>query len=399
MNFCCKASAKGVIAVTNRQLVRPLTVMSIFLNGMITSGQKLFCEHLRRAVLLAAQASHIHGHTCRLSLFSIAVFSSTLAHSHWTTLDSTALTLVSLTVAPSDGVAAALWGRGSDGPLNPQELNRSSYVNANPVRSTDSTGHCIDQRGDAAFIADDIDDIATNGYTAEKGAALAADVASAAVPGMSGGGMIVRAALHADDVVDAHKVANKAAATVKTTKQTTKHTPTHSSTKSTSTGGCSFTPNTPVVTPDGAEPIADLEVGDVVLAYNEATGATGVYTVTATWVHLDPVVVRVTLDDETLSTTPEHPFFVLLRGWVNAADLRPGAAGRKVDGAYGRVTRIALEARPQVLYNLTVATAHTFFVGDDGWLVHNDCGGKKGRGKNHLKPAPKATGSHTTLSP
>ncbi|MCG8350077.1 MAG: hypothetical protein MI924_20110, partial [Chloroflexales bacterium] len=126
--------------------------------------------------------------------------------------------------------------------MNPQELNRYSYVNPNPVRSTDSTGHFIDTLVDVAFIADDIDDIAANGYTAEKGAVLAADVASAAVPGMTGGGAIVRAAAHADDVVDAHKVANKAAATVKTTKQTTKHTPTHSSTKSTSTGGCSFTP-------------------------------------------------------------------------------------------------------------------------------------------------------------
>jgi len=25
------------------------------------------------------------------------------------------------------------------------------------------------------------------------------------------------------------------------------------------------------------------------------------------------------------------------------------------------------------MYNLTVATAHTFFVGEGGWLVHNQC--------------------------
>ncbi|MCG8349621.1 MAG: HINT domain-containing protein, partial [Chloroflexales bacterium] len=74
------------------------------------------------------------------------------------------------------------------------------------------------------------------------------------------------------------------------------------------------------------------------------------------------LLIGLTLDDDTL-TTPEHPFFVLLRGWVTAAELRPGDAVRKVDGTYGLVTRIALEARPQVLYNLTVATAHTFFVG------------------------------------
>ena len=29
--------------------------------------------------------------------------------------------------------------------------------------------------------------------------------------------------------------------------------------------------------------------------------------------------------------------------------------------------------QPQVMYNLTVAQAHTFFVGDGQWLVHNQC--------------------------
>jgi hypothetical protein len=96
-----------------------------------------------------------------------------------------------------------------------------------------------------------------------------------------------------------------------------------------------------------------------------------VYTVTDTIAHVDPLVVALTLDDDTLTTIPEHPFFVGDDGWVNAADLRPGDAVRQVDGSYGLMTRVALEARPQVMYNLTVATAHTFFVGDDGWLVHN----------------------------
>jgi radical SAM superfamily enzyme YgiQ (UPF0313 family) len=34
---------------------------------------------------------------------------------------------------------------------------------------------------------------------------------------------------------------------------------------------------------------------------------------------------------------------------------------------------ITIEHRPQVMYNLTVATAHTFFVGEGQWLVHNTC--------------------------
>lgn len=46
-------------------------------------------------------------------------------------------------------------------------------------------------------------------------------------------------------------------------------------------------------------------------------------------------------------------------------------AVRKLDGSYGTVERVTVEQRTQPMYNLTVAVAHTFFVGDDGWLVHN----------------------------
>ena len=47
-----------------------------------------------------------------------------------------------LTVAPNDAVAQGLWGKQGGGAANPQELNRYSYVNNNPVKYTDPTGHC-----------------------------------------------------------------------------------------------------------------------------------------------------------------------------------------------------------------------------------------------------------------
>jgi RHS repeat-associated protein len=49
-----------------------------------------------------------------------------------------------LTVAPSDATAAAAWATGGGGARNPQELNRYSYVNNNPLRYTDPTGHCVE---------------------------------------------------------------------------------------------------------------------------------------------------------------------------------------------------------------------------------------------------------------
>lgn len=48
----------------------------------------------------------------------------------------------SLTVTPNDAVATKAWGeKGAAG--NPQELNRYSYVNNNPVGAGDPTGHCL----------------------------------------------------------------------------------------------------------------------------------------------------------------------------------------------------------------------------------------------------------------
>ena len=46
---------------------------------------------------------------------------------------------------------------------------------------------------------------------------------------------------------------------------------------------------------------------------------------------------------------------------------------QKVDGTHGVVQFNTIEYRTQTMYNLTVDIAHTFYVGDGDWLVHN-CG-------------------------
>ena len=115
------------------------------------------------------------------------------------------------------------------------------------------------------------------------------------------------------------------------------------------------------------------EPRDQVLAYNEATQTTAVYTVTAVMVHDDPSIVVLDLDGERIETTPEHPFFTAEDGWVPAGDLTTELHIRKVDGTYGQVRNIVTEQRTQTMYNLTVAVAHTFFVGEGQWLVHNQC--------------------------
>jgi hypothetical protein len=136
---------------------------------------------------------------------------------------------------------------------------------------------------------------------------------------------------------------------------------------------CSFSADTLVATEDGKRPIITLKIGDVVLAYDESLGRTDWYTVTAIWEHNDPIMEYVTIDGERIETTPEHPFFTEEYGWLPASELRLGVHVRNADDHYGMVQAIKLVRRPQPMYNLTVTDAHTFFVGNQQWLVHNTC--------------------------
>ena len=72
-----------------------------------------------------------------------------------------------------------------------------------PTNAVDPSGQFLDVIVDVGFIVWDVVDIAVNGPNAENVAALGADVASALIPFATGGGLLVRGAAHADDVVHA----------------------------------------------------------------------------------------------------------------------------------------------------------------------------------------------------
>lgn len=66
----------------------------------------------------------------------------------------------------------------------------------------------------------------------------------------------------------------------------------------------SFSAGTLVSTKDGLRPIATIEQGNMVWAWDEGTGTTGLYTVTATIAHTDPTQVHLTVNGEQVETTP-----------------------------------------------------------------------------------------------
>jgi hypothetical protein len=131
-----------------------------------------------------------------------------------------------------------------------------------------------------------------------------------------------------------------------------------------------FGAGTPVRTADGSRPIESIQVGDLVLSQDEATGSLAYRPVVA--VHHNPpsTTFDVTIGGETVVSSEFHRFWVAGRGWVMALDLRVGDSIR----ALGRTAEVEAieEGQVQPVYNLDVADHRSFFVGKLGALVHDN---------------------------
>jgi hypothetical protein len=150
---------------------------------------------------------------------------------------------------------------------------------------------------------------------------------------------------------------------------------------------CSFTPDTPVTTERGKEPIGEVQVGDKVLAYNPKTHKMEDEPVLHVWTHTDHDLVDLTLTtttpaskdkpathtSEVLHTTSEHPFFTQEHGFVAAGKLKLGMHVLRADGRVGVITGWKVVPGKQLMYNLEVAQDHTYTVGQGQWVVHNKC--------------------------
>ena len=137
-----------------------------------------------------------------------------------------------------------------------------------------------------------------------------------------------------------------------------------------------FTADTLVITSTGSKPIADIQVGDLVQAWDEASDQLGWEPVVHHFVRQAPATVLVTLSDgNTIRTTEEHPFWVddQISGWTAAGRLEPGMPLRST-ASTGLSVRSVEHLPGQIeVHNLEVRNAHTYHVGTAGVLVHNFC--------------------------
>jgi intein/homing endonuclease len=96
------------------------------------------------------------------------------------------------------------------------------------------------------------------------------------------------------------------------------------------------------------------------------------------------------IDGEIIQCTETHPFQVKGKGWVDACNLIPGDIVYTKDWNTATVRSVNLLElpKPVEVFNFEVEDCHTYFVGELGVLVHNECVAKDGDYKaivNELK--------------
>lgn len=170
--------------------------------------------------------------------------------------------------------------------------------------------------------------------------------------------------------------------------------------------------------------IADIELGEQVVATDPETGETEPKPVTALHINQDTDLADVTVtihngsaksEQVTLKTTQHHPFWDNTEGrWVDAADLQPRhellvhqdifddtkqpldsdntGAGQGGGGPPAKaaakvtVTAVHNHVGSKTMHDLTIADTHTYYViaGNTPVLVHN-CGGALSNAYNRVK--------------
>ena len=140
------------------------------------------------------------------------------------------------------------------------------------------------------------------------------------------------------------------------------------------TSAC-FTADTLILTEDGYKKIQDIEVGDEVYAQDVASGEQSVKRVKKTFQRETKILIHLFIDDQEITTTPEHPFWMPGKGWIPAKKLRAGDDVQLHSGEHEQITSVRREnlTEPVMVYNFEVEEFHTYFVGSSGILVHNNC--------------------------
>ncbi|CAH1223239.1 hypothetical protein PAECIP111893_04938 [Paenibacillus plantiphilus] len=134
-----------------------------------------------------------------------------------------------------------------------------------------------------------------------------------------------------------------------------------------------FTAGTKVQTDQGEKPIEEIEVGDKVLSKDDETGEIAYKEVE--WLFQRDVeeTYNITVGEEVITTTDEHPFWIVGKGWVEAQHLVVGDVLTTSDGKELAIEKIDVKQEHATVYNFKVKEFHTYFVSSLGIWTHNKC--------------------------
>ncbi len=131
-----------------------------------------------------------------------------------------------------------------------------------------------------------------------------------------------------------------------------------------------FVKGTLIATKNGQKPIEEIKVEDLVWAFDEKTGQQALKRVVQTIEKQTDATIALTLENETIITTAEHPFYTK-QGWKQATDLTLEDEVQTKEQKWYRVKASNFNYQKETVYNFEVEDFHTYFVGKLKWLVHN----------------------------
>lgn len=133
-----------------------------------------------------------------------------------------------------------------------------------------------------------------------------------------------------------------------------------------------FIAGTKVLTDEGEKKIEDIDVGDMVLAKDDETGEMAYKEVE--WLFQRDVeeTYNITVGSEVITTTDEHPFWIVSKGWVKAKNLIVGDVLTTSGGKELTIEKIEVKKEHDTVYNFRVKDFHTYFVSNLGiWTSQN----------------------------
>jgi RHS repeat-associated protein len=149
-------------------------------------------------------------------------------------------------------------------------------------------------------------------------------------------------------------------------------------------GNC-FIAGTLIHTEKGLVAIEKIKAGDKVLSYNEDIGQVEYQDVVRLFRNTADEFLKIQVEGEAepITVTLGHPFYVHQNkdtlsansddegDWILSKDLQVGNLLRLPTGEWRPIVNIRIVQQTQTTYNFEVEKNHDYFVGRNGWLVHN----------------------------